>query len=71
LLDNLDLSQFNMKHDVLPRILAFDQVTLRRMTTMALDIGKYPPSYASCPVCDLAKRPQHVFTVYRLLTSKI
>jgi hypothetical protein len=55
LLDNLDLSQFNMKHDVLPRILAFDQVTLRRMTTMALDVGKYPPSYASCPICDLAQ----------------
>jgi hypothetical protein len=44
-----------MKHDVLPRILAFDQVTLRRMTTMALDIGKHPPSYASCPVRVLAQ----------------
>jgi hypothetical protein len=46
-----------MKHDVLPRIIAFDQVTLRRMSTMALDVGKYPPSYASCPVWEFLCSP--------------
>jgi hypothetical protein len=56
-----------MKHDMLPRILAFDQVTLRRMTTMALDVGMYPPSYVSCPVCELAQAPaKNAFPVEHL-----
>lgn len=46
-LDNLDLGLFNMKHDVLPRVKQFDQDCLRKMTTMASDVGVPEPSFAS------------------------
>jgi hypothetical protein len=41
---------FNLKHDDLPRIAVFDQVTLRRMINMAPDIQKLAISYAGVPV---------------------
>uniref|UniRef100_A0ACD5UEM7 Uncharacterized protein n=2 Tax=Avena sativa TaxID=4498 RepID=A0ACD5UEM7_AVESA len=47
MLDNLDLGIFTTKHDVIPRIISFDQVTFRRMTTMASDVRTTPPSYQS------------------------
>jgi hypothetical protein len=50
LLDNLDLGIFNLKHDVFPRVKMFDQDTLRRMTTMASDVGVPEPSFASSMV---------------------
>lgn len=50
LLDNIDLGMFTTKHDVLPRFCGFDQVTLRRMITMAADLGKSPTSYAAAPL---------------------
>jgi hypothetical protein len=50
LLDNLDLGIFNKKHDVLPRIKAFDPEWIRRLINMATDIGKVPRSYSSSPV---------------------
>lgn len=51
-LDNLELGIFTTKHDVLPRISAFDQVTLRHMINMATDIGKSPSTY-SCAMVGL------------------
>jgi hypothetical protein len=53
MLDNLDLGLFTTKHDILPRIAAFDQAKLRTMTTMASDIGKTSPSYSAAPVSNL------------------
>lgn len=52
LLDNLDLGMFNKPHDSLPRIVVFDQDTLRRMLNMAMDLGKGVPSYAHTPLRD-------------------
>ncbi|XBH92970.1 hypothetical protein VPH35_083988 [Triticum aestivum] len=49
-LDNLDLRIFNKKHDAMPRISVFDQDTLRRMITMATDVGSSPYTYSSAPV---------------------
>uniref|UniRef100_A0A8R7R767 Aminotransferase-like plant mobile domain-containing protein n=1 Tax=Triticum urartu TaxID=4572 RepID=A0A8R7R767_TRIUA len=46
-LDNLELGIFTTKHDIFPRISAFDRATLRRMITMATDIGKSPSTYTS------------------------
>lgn len=51
-LDNLDLGIFNMKHDALPRVKQFDQDSLRRMTTMATDVGVPEPSFASSMIRD-------------------
>uniref|UniRef100_A0ACD5ZEI2 Uncharacterized protein n=1 Tax=Avena sativa TaxID=4498 RepID=A0ACD5ZEI2_AVESA len=50
LLDNLDLGIFNKKHDVVPRIKAFEADWIRRLITMASDIGKGPRSYSSTPL---------------------
>jgi hypothetical protein len=44
------IAAFDQEHDVLPRIAAFDQVTLRRMINMAPDIWKQASSYAGVPV---------------------
>lgn len=52
LLDNLDLGMFNKPHDSLPRIVVFDQDTLRRMLNMAMDLGKGVTSYAHAPLRD-------------------
>uniref|UniRef100_A0ACD5Z8M2 Uncharacterized protein n=1 Tax=Avena sativa TaxID=4498 RepID=A0ACD5Z8M2_AVESA len=52
LLDNLDLGIFNKKHDVIPRIKAFDADWIRRLITMASDICKGPRSYSSTPATD-------------------
>jgi hypothetical protein len=49
LLAILDLGLFMSEYDVLPRICKFDHVTLKRMITMAADMGKPPVSY----VCSL------------------
>ncbi|XBH54308.1 hypothetical protein VPH35_076642 [Triticum aestivum] len=49
-LDNLDLWIFNKKHDAIPRISVFDQDTLRRMITMATDVGSSPYTYSSAPL---------------------
>jgi hypothetical protein len=49
LLANLDLGLFMSEYDVLPRIWKFDHVTLKRMITMAANMGKSPVSY----VCSL------------------
>lgn len=49
-IDNLDLGIFNMKHDVFLRIKQFDQDMLRRMATMATDVGVAEPSFASSPL---------------------
>uniref|UniRef100_A0ACD6A6M3 Uncharacterized protein n=1 Tax=Avena sativa TaxID=4498 RepID=A0ACD6A6M3_AVESA len=57
LLDNLDLALFNMKHDVLPRASAFDQVVLRRMITMAADKGRTPTS------CSIPSPLRHAINV--------
>ncbi|XP_048540963.1 uncharacterized protein LOC125520167 isoform X1 [Triticum urartu] len=63
-LDNLDLGIFNKKHDVLPRVNVFDQDTLRKMATMATDVGLPEPSFSSAPlrdpstVCYSRSRPQ-------------
>ncbi|VAI79849.1 unnamed protein product [Triticum turgidum subsp. durum] len=51
-LDNLELGIFTTKHDVFPRISAFDRATLRRMITMATDIGKSPSTYTSAMLRD-------------------
>jgi hypothetical protein len=60
MLDNLDLGIFNLKHDVLPRISVFDQGTLRRMITMATDIGKGPETYSTQRVSPFYSR-HHIF----------
>ncbi|XP_044365040.1 uncharacterized protein [Triticum aestivum] len=46
-LDNIDLGMFNKKHDVLHQISAFDQTNIRRMITMATDIGTSVTSYSN------------------------
>lgn len=51
-LENIDLGFFNMKHDVLPRVKEFDQDKLRRMATMATDVGVPEPSFASSMLRD-------------------
>lgn len=50
LLDNLDHGMFNKEHSVLPRVSQFDQDSLRRMITMATDVGKPSASYACAPL---------------------
>jgi len=50
MLDNIDLGLFNTKHDVW--IVSFDQVTIRRMTTMASDVGRNSESYTASPLRD-------------------
>lgn len=51
-IDNLDLGIFNMKHYVFPRIKQFGQDMLRRMATMATDVGFAEPLFASAPLTD-------------------
>lgn len=41
-----------MKHDVLPRAKQFDQDNLRRMATMATNVGVPEPSFASAMLRD-------------------
>lgn len=56
LVDNLSHGLFTTKDDVLPRICKFEQATLRRMITVAADMGKPTVSYG----CSLLRHANNV-----------
>ena len=50
LLDNLALGTSNKQHSELLRVKLFDQDSMRRMKTMATDVGKPVTSYSGTSV---------------------
>jgi hypothetical protein len=49
-LDNINLGIFNMRHDSLPRISAYDDVSLRRMINQCAGTAKGPADYGDVQV---------------------
>ncbi|KAK1632974.1 hypothetical protein QYE76_007289 [Lolium multiflorum] len=51
-LDNINLGIFNMRHDSLPRISAYDDVSLRRMINQCAGTAKGPADYGDVQIRD-------------------